>query len=141
MLDVAITADDYQLFTGSLAPADFDKSVMLAQQIIDAHTLYAYVGRDMTAMSNRIQITYKQAIAMQTMAISQRGGVAGSTEENYSSVTIGQFSMAGRSTSTTEAETQKNDELLSPAAKALLPLLISYGRGLRNWPQQFPHIC
>ena len=71
MLDVAITADEYQLFTGSLAPADFDKSVMLAQQIIDAHTLYAYVGRDINGLPTRIQITYKQAIAMQTMAISQ----------------------------------------------------------------------
>lgn len=132
MLDVAITADDYQLFTGSLAPADFDKSVMLAQQIIDAHTLYAYVGRDISAMPSRIQITYKQAIAMQTMAISQRGGVSGSSDESYSSVTIGKFSMAGRESSSTEAETQKNDELLSPAARALLPLLIAYGRGLRR---------
>lgn len=132
MLDVAITADDYQLFTGSLALADFDKSVMLAQQIIDAHTLYAYVGRDMTAMPSRIQITYKQAIAMQTMAISQRGGVSGSSDESYSSVTIGKFSMAGRESSSTEAEMQKNDELLSPAARALLPLLIAYGRGLRQ---------
>lgn len=132
MLDVAITADDYQLFTGSLAPADFDKSVMLAQQIIDAHTLYVYVGRDMTAMPSRIQITYKQAIAMQTMAISQRGGVSGSSDESYSSVTIGKFSMAGRESSSTEAETQKNDELLSPASRALLPLLIAYGRGLRQ---------
>lgn len=132
MLDVAITADDYQLFTGSLAPADFDKSVMLAQQIIDAHTLYAYVGRDISAMPGRIQLTYKQAIAMQTMAISQRGGVSGSSDESYSSVTIGKFSMAGRESSSTEAETQKNDELLSPAARALLPLLIAYGRGLRR---------
>ena len=131
MLDVAITADEYQLFTGSLAPADFDKSVMLAQQIIDAHTLYAYVGRDINGLPKRIQITYKQAIAMQTMAISQRGGVAGSTEENYSSVTIGQFSMAGRSTTSSGTEEKKNDELLSPAAKALLPGLIAFGRGLR----------
>lgn len=131
MLDVAITADEYQLFTGSLAPADFDKSVMLAQQIIDAHTLYAYVGRDINGLPTRIQITYKQAIAMQTMAISQRGGVAGSTEENYSSVTIGQFSMAGRSTTSSGTEEKKNDELLSPAAKALLPVLIAFGRGLR----------
>lgn len=132
MLDVAITADDYQLFTGSLAPADFDKSAMLAQQIIDAHTLYAYVGRDLGTMPGIIQVTYKQAIAMQTMAISQRGGVSGSSDESYSSVTIGKFSMAGRESSSTEAETQKNDELLSPAARALLPLLVAYGRGLRQ---------
>lgn len=131
MLNIVISAEDYERFTGSLAPADFDKSVMLAQQIIDAHTLYAYVGRDLAAMPGIIQTTYKQAIAMQTMAISQRGGVAGSTEENYSSVTIGQFSMAGRSTTSSGTEEKQNDELLSPAAKALLPLLISFGRGLR----------
>lgn len=132
MINTVIDADEYAYFTGSLAPADFDKSVMLAQQIIDAHTLYAYIGRDLTAMPGIIQTTYKQAVAMQTMAISQRGGVAGSTEENYSSVTIGEFSMAGRSTTSTDAETQKTDELLSPAARALLPMLIAYGRGLRS---------
>lgn len=132
MIDAVIDADEYAYFTGSLAPADFDKSVMLAQQIIDAHTLYAYIGRDIASMPGIIQTTYKQAVAMQTMAISQRGGVAGSTEENYSSVTIGDFSMAGRSTTSTEAETQKTDELLSPAARALLPMLIAYGRGLRS---------
>lgn len=132
MIDAVINADEYAYFTGSLAPADFDKSVMFAQQIIDAHTLYAYIGRDIASMPGIIQTTYKQAVAMQTMAISQRGGVAGSTEENYSSVTIGDFSMAGRSTTSTEAETQKTDELLSPAARALLPMLIAYGRGLRS---------
>lgn len=132
MLNIVISAEDYERFTGSLAPADFDKSVMLAQQIVDAHTLYAYVGRDLGAMPGIIQTTYKQAIAMQTMAISQRGGVSGSSDESYSSVTIGKFSMAGRESSSTEAETQKNDELLSPAARALLPLLIAYGRGLRQ---------
>lgn len=131
MLNAAIDADEYAYFTGSLAPADFDKSVMLAQQIVDAHTLYAYIGRDLTTMPCIIQTTYKQAIAMQTMAISQRGGVAGSTEENYSSVTIGNFSMSGRSTTSTSTEETAKNDLLSPAAKALLPLLTAYGRGLR----------
>lgn len=132
MIHTAINADEYAFFTGSLAPADFDKSVMLAQQIIDAHTLYAYIGRDLTAMPGIIQTTYKQAVAMQTMAISQRGGVAGSAEENYSSVTIGSFTMTGKSSTTTDAETQASDALLSPAARALLPMLIAYGRGLRS---------
>lgn len=129
MIHAAIDADEYAFFTGSLAPADFDKSVMLAQQIIDAHTLYAYIGRDLTAMPGIIQTTYKQAVAMQTMAISQQGGVAGSSEESYSSVTIGKFSMAGKTSTSQEAE--KSEELISPAARALLPLLVSYGRGLR----------
>lgn len=131
MLNVAIDADEYAFYTGSLAPADFDKIVMLAQQIIDAHTLYVYIGRDLSTMPGNIQTTYKQAIAMQTMAISQRGGVAGSTEENYSSVTIGNFSMAGRNTTSTRTDQTAPNDLLSPAAKELLPLLISYGRGLR----------
>lgn len=131
MLKVAIDADEYHIFTGYLAPADFDKSVMLAQQIIDAHTLYAYADYDIDTLPDIIKITYKQAVAMQTMAISQRGGVSGSSEESYSSFSIGRFSMSGK-TASSQHSGQVSDELLSPASKALLPMLTAYGRGMRS---------
>lgn len=131
MINVAITEEEYAFYTGSLAPGDFDKSAILAQQIVDAHTLYAYVGRDLEKLPSLIRETYKQAVAVQTMAISQRGGVSGSSEESYSSVSIGRFSMAGKTSSSSTEGKEASNELVSPAAKALFPMLVSFGRGLQ----------
>lgn len=124
-----LTADEYFAMTGIMPPADFEPCLMYAKQIVDANTLYAYVGRDMSCMPKIIQITYKQALAMQTMAISQRGGIDAASEPSPNSVQIGKFSYSG---GTTDVSTRSANDILSPAVRALLPLLLSYGRGPRT---------
>ena len=132
MVNLVISEAEYTFFTGHHALADFETSAMLAQQIIDAHTLHAFVGCDVESLPGIIKTTYKQAVAVQTMAISQRGGISGSTEENYSSFSIGRFSMSGKTATSTQEGEKASTELLSPAAKALLPMLTAYGRGMRS---------
>lgn len=124
-----LTADEYYAMTGIMPPADFEPCLAYAKQIVDANTLYAYVGRDMNSMPSIIRITYKQALAMQTMAISQRGGIDAASEPAPNSVQIGKFSYSG---GTTEVSTRSANDMLSPAVRALLPLLLSYGRGMRS---------
>lgn len=122
-----ITADEYFQFTGYLAPADFTSCLALAEQQLHAETLYAYVGRDMTEMPSIIQTTWKQALALQACAVSQNGGVAGMSQQPHGSVTLGRFSysMGDRN------EDSASNVALSPATRAVLPMLVSYGRGLR----------
>ena len=119
-----LTADEYFLFTGYLAPADFDSCLAVAEQRIHAETLYAYVGRDMDALPAFIQNTWKQAVALQTCAVSQNGGVAGMSQQPQNSVSLGKFSY------TTGGGEGASAISLSPGARALLPVLIGYGRGL-----------
>lgn len=121
-----ITADEYFQFTGYLAPADFTSCLALAEQQLHAETLYAYVGRDMTEMPSIIQTTWKQALALQACAVSQNGGVAGMSQQPQNSVSLGKFSYSGGLTSAS-----KSNVTLSPATRAVLPMLVSYGRGLR----------
>ena len=120
-----ITADEYFMFTGYLAPADFTSCLALAEQQLHAETLYAYVGRDMSEMPNIIQTTWKQALALQACAVSQNGGVAGMSQQQQATVSIGKFSYSAGS------DSAASNVALSPATRAVLPMLISYGRGLR----------
>ena len=117
-----LTADEYFHYTNILAPADFDSCVEIATQQLHAHTLYAYVGRDMESMPEIIQNAWKQAVALQTCAVSQNGGVAGMSQHPQQSMSLGKFSYSGGATASAVA--------LSPAVLAVLPLLVSYGRGL-----------
>ena len=120
-----LTPEEYFQFTGYLAPADFNSCLNIAQQQLHAETLYAYVGRDMTEMPSMIQLAWKQAVALQTCAVSQNGGVAGMSQQPQTSVSLGKFSYSG-------AEGNGTTVTLSPAVRALLPVLVSYGRGLRS---------
>ena len=110
-----LTADEYYQFTGYLAPADFNSCLAVAEQRIHAETLFAYVGRNMEELPSFIQNTWKQAVALQTCAVSQNGGVAGMSQQPQNSVSLGSSAIS-----------------ISPGARALLPVLISYGRGLRS---------
>ena len=122
-----LTADEYFTFTGYLAPADFNSCLAVAEQRIHAETLYAYVGRDMESMPTFIQNAWKQAVALQTCAVSQNGGVAGMSQQPQNSVSLGKFSY------TTNGENGGSSAIsLSPGARAVLPILISYGRGLAS---------
>lgn len=123
-----LTADEYFTFTGTLAPEDFNACLALAERMVHGKTLYAYVGRDLEQMPGIIQTTFKQALALQTMTISQKGGVAGYAENDPNTVSLGKFSYSGGNT---ELSSANANDALSPAVRALLPLLISYGRGLR----------
>lgn len=120
-----LTADEYFQYTGYLAPADFNSCLAVAEQRIHAETLYAYVGRDMEELPSIIQNTWKQAVALQTCAVSQNGGVAGMSQQPQNSVSLGKFSY-----DTAGGESGASAISLSPGARALLPILISYGRGL-----------
>lgn len=120
-----ITADEYFQFTGYLAPADFTSCLALAEQQLHAETLYAYVGRDMTEMPSIIQTTWKQALALQACAVSQNGGVAGMSQQPQNSMSLGKFSYSGGVVSN-----KSSNVTLSPAVRAVLPMLVSYGRGL-----------
>lgn len=125
-----ITADEYYQYTGYLAPADFESCKAMARQQLDACTLYAYVGRDFDSLPGLIQTAWKQAIALQTCAISQNGGVAGMSQQPQQSVSLGKFSyQTGGGNAGMEAASAL---AFSPAVKAVTPLLISYGRTLRK---------
>ena len=121
-----LTAEEYFRFTGYLAPADFNSCLAVAEQRIHAETLYAYVGQDMDELPTLIQNTWKQAVALQTCAVSQNGGVAGMSQQPQNSVSLGKFSYS------TDGGGGASAISLSPGARALLPILISYGRGLRS---------
>ena len=123
-----LTADEYFTFTGYLAPADFASCLAIAEQQIHAETLYAYVDRDISELPSMIQITLKQALALQTCAVSQNGGVAGMSQQPQSSVSLGKFSYSAGNNAAVVASTIA----LSPAVRAVLPLLVSYGRGLQS---------
>ena len=122
-----LTADEYYQFTGYLAPADFNSCLAVAEQRIHAETLFAYVGRNMEELPSFIQNTWKQAVALQTCAVSQNGGVAGMSQQPQNSVSLGSFSYT-----TWGGESGSSAISISPGARALLPVLISYGRGLRS---------
>lgn len=122
-----LTADEYYQFTGYLAPADFNSCLAVAEQRIHAETLFAYVGRNMEELPSFIQNTWKQAVALQTCAVSQNGGVAGMSQQPQNSVSLGSFSYT-----TGGGESGSSAISISPGARALLPVLISYGRGLRS---------
>lgn len=120
-----ITVEEYAKITGELAPADFDACEPMACDILHAHTLYAYAGRDIKALPAYIGEHWKRAVALQVQAISQGGGIAALSEADANSVSLGRFSYSGGAGGATA-------RLLSPAASALLPLLVAYGRGLKK---------
>lgn len=121
-----LTADEYFEYTGYLAPADFNSCLAIAEQQIHAETLYAYVGMDETALPETILAAWKQAVALQTCAVSQNGGVAGMSQQPQSSVSLGKFSYDSGKGAAMVASTVA----LSPAVRAVLPMLIGYARGV-----------
>lgn len=124
----ALTAEEFAQITGINAPSDFNVSLVFAQEAIDAHTLYAYVGRDFDSLPAVITERYKRALALQTLYISQMGGVAAMAEDAPNSVSLGSYSYSGGNTA--ESQSSLSGEL-SPAVRLLLPVLVGYARGLQ----------
>ena len=122
-----LTPEEYFQFTGYLAPADFNSCVEFAVQQMHAQTLYAYVGRDMEELPRIIQIAWKQAIALQACAVSQNGGVAGMSQQPHTSMSLGKFSYSADADAI-----NASNVVLSPATRAILPVLVAYGRGLQS---------
>lgn len=118
-----LTASEYATFTQTHVPEDFESCLSYAQQLLDAHTLYAYVGTDESILPAVIRTAYKQALALQTQAISQQGGVTGLANGPIVSATLGKFSY----TTGTGGAVQ---DAVSPGVRALLPMLVGYARGL-----------
>lgn len=121
-----LNADEYLELTGYTAPADFLVCLAAAQEIVDAYTLYGYVGRDIEALPKVVRDRYKRALAMQTLYISQQGGVSAMSEGSPNSVTLGSFSYSGGNTASSQ---QNVSSLLSPAVRVFMPVLVAFVRG------------
>lgn len=123
-----ITTNEYASITGEAVPADFSACEALACEVIHSATLHAYEGRDLSALPSLIAGKLRLAVALQVLAISQSGGLAGAVEASPNSASLGDFSMSGGQTATMLAEASSATPC--PAAQAVLPLLAAYGRGL-----------
>ncbi len=115
---MCLTGAEYTAITGEEPPEDLAACVTLAQAMLDARTLCFYAGRDAAALPGLIQRTLKHYCAYQAQAISLSGGVAGVMEPPLAGGTLGKFSFS----------TGVGMKAFSPAAAALLPLLVSYAQ-------------
>lgn len=122
-----ITAEEYAKLIGELAPSDFIPCEAIASEIIHASTLYAYIGRDIEKLPEMIRSRMKLAVALQTQAISYGGGVAEMSDARMNSVSLGSFSYSGGNSGSDNG----GGNSLAPSVRAILPILIAYGRGLR----------
>lgn len=118
-----LTEETYIAVTGEAPPGDFGACLAQAADMLHAVTLYAYVGRDVDAMPKCIADRWYRALALQTQAVSLNGGIMGAHDEPMHKVSLGKYSY------TTSGGGQSSGGL-SPAVSSLLPMLISYGRGL-----------
>lgn len=126
---MTITVDEFYQLTGKLAPSDFEPCAAIAKENVDAYTLYGYAGRDEESLPADIVRRYKLALALQTMYISQQGGVSAIAEAAPNSVSLGSFSYSGGNT---EQSQQSSNAIVSPAVRAIMPILVAYARGLQR---------
>ena len=113
-----LTSEQYLTYTGETPPADFNACLDLAESIVDLQTMNFYAQRDVSTLPTIVQKFLQRATAYQVQAISQRGGVAGMTEPQVQSASVGKvsYSMAA------------SPALCAPAALCI-PFLLSYARG------------
>ena len=114
-----LSALDYQALTGEEAPEDFAACLALAQEVLNAHTLGFYAGRDAATLPALIGQTLKHFLAFQTLAVIAAGGVAGAAEPPLAHASLGRFSYTAGA----------GAQAPCPAAATVLPLLVSYARG------------
>ena len=115
-MSAPLSAADYAAITGEDAPADLEACIGLAQSMLDARTLCFYAAREVSALPGLIQRTLRHYLAYQAQAISLAGGVAGVMEPPLAGGTLGKYSFTAG----------VGAKAFSPAAAALLPLLVSY---------------
>ncbi len=116
---MCVTEAEYTAITGDAPPDDLAACLTLAQNMLDARTLCFYAGRDEAALPGLIQRSLKHYCAYQAQAISLAGGVAGVMEPPLTGGTLGKYSFTAG----------VGAKAFSPAAAALLPLLVSYATG------------
>lgn len=127
-----ITSFDYQMIAGETAPDDFAVLLTMAEDCIDAHTLYAYVGRDVSALPDYVRRKLKAAVTSQVQYISQMGGVSGVNDGDagLGSVSLGKFSYSQSASGRASGDSARADTLpLSSGAAINVPFLIAYARG------------
>lgn len=117
-MSAPLTPAEFEAIAGEAAPEDLDACLTLAQSMLDARTLCFYAGKEMEALPGLVQRTLKRYLAYQAQAFSLAGGVAGALDAPLASATLGKFSF------TAGVGAQAH----SPAAAALLPLLVSYAQ-------------
>jgi hypothetical protein len=136
-----ITRLDYAEITGDTGDIpDFSAVCSLAEAVIDAHTLYGYVGRDITSLPAYIASVLKQAVAYQAQYIIQLGGTEGANDPggDMGTVSLGKFSYSAgsRNGSSGDSSDSSGGIPLSKAAAAHIPLLKAYVNTMRwaaNW--------
>lgn len=117
-MSACLTPAEFEAITGETAPEDFAACLTLAQSMLDARTLCFYAGKDMETLPALIQRSLTHYLAYQAHAFSLAGGVAGALDAPLASAALGKFSF------TAGVGAQAH----SPAAAALLPLLVSYAQ-------------
>ena len=117
-MSAPLTPAEFEAITGEAAPEDLDACLTLAQTMLDARTLCFYAGRDAATLPGLIQRSLKHYCASQAQAISLAGGVAGVMEPPLAGGTLGKYSFTAG----------VGAKAFSPAAAALLPLLVSYAQ-------------
>lgn len=115
---MCVTEAEYTAITGDAPPEDLAACLTLAQNMLDARTLCFYAGRDAATLPGLIQRSLKHYCAYQAQAISLAGGVAGVMEPPLAGATLGKYSFTAG----------VGAKAFSPAAAALLPLLVSYAK-------------
>lgn len=130
-----IGINEYHRLTGAPIPidpdgwAELESALKLAEAIIDAATLYGYVGGVM--VPPYIARKYEETVAFQALYITQIGGVEDFNNLDLSNVSLGKFSYSrgGTGTGRTGGSDSGSSALpISPIAASNIPLLRAYVR-------------
>ena len=113
---------DYTAITGAEPPEDFASCLQLAAEHIHLATFYAYTC-DVRQLPRMVLDRLKAAIAYQVHYVHICGGVDGVQAQDAQSASLGSFSYSGGAAAAARVGT-------APAAKAYLPFLIAYARGM-----------
>ena len=134
-----ITASEYLRIThihdpDELSGADINAAISAAEAVIDAATLYGYVGRETGDLPVYIADRLREAVAYQAQYIIQQGGAdaLNSGDNELGSVSLGKFSYGRVGSSGGVGSTAGSDLPLSPLARANIPLLRAYANTLRK---------
>ena len=132
-----LTYADYINITGDVSEIrDFDKILALAEAAVDAHTLYGYVGRDISSLPAYIASALKQTVAYQAQYVIQLGGTEGANDPggDMGTVSLGKFSYSAgsRNGSSGDSSDSSGGIPLSKAAAAHIPLLRAYVNTMRK---------
>ena len=128
-----ISINTYCRLTGAPWPeadgdwTELESALKLAEAIIDAATLYGYVGD--IDVPPYIARKYEEAVAFQALYITQIGGVADFNNLDLSNVSLGKFSYSRGGNGRTGGSDNGSGSLpISPIASANIPLLRAYVR-------------